>query len=151
TRSALSAPAAVARVDLSSCLRGNQPRLKGGENREGERTPHKYYPSASDTVQDCFLRTGGAIITGPMEKPDLLARILERPFIERVVPRLQPEVLHKVIERCGLEDCVELVALISPEQLVRVFDLDLWRAARSGLDDQLDPARFGVWIEVLME
>jgi hypothetical protein len=36
-------------------------------------------------------------------------------------------------------------------QLSHVFDLDLWRPARPGLDEQFDANRFGVWIEVLVE
>ena len=32
-----------------------------------------------------------------------------------------------------------------------MFDLDLWRPARPGLDEQFDAERFGVWIEVLVE
>ena len=51
----------------------------------------------------------------------------------------------------GLEDCGELVALATPEQLTRVFDLDLWRSARAGRDEQFDPDRFGLWLEVLAE
>jgi len=81
----------------------------------------------------------------------LLGRILDIPQLARVVPRLQPEVLHRVIQTCGLEDCAELVALATPDQLLRVFDLDLWHGDRPGLDDQLDADRFGVWLEVLME
>ena len=50
----------------------------------------------------------------------------------------------------GLEDCVELVAQATPAQLSHVFDLDLWRPARPGLDEQLDASRFGLWIEVLV-
>jgi hypothetical protein len=64
---------------------------------------------------------------------------------------LRPELLHRVIETCGLEDCADLVALATPAQLQRVFDLDLWRAARPGLDEHFDPQRFAVWLEVLME
>ncbi len=59
--------------------------------------------------------------------------------------------LNLVIQSCGLEDCGELVALATPNQLVRVFDLDLWRSGRPGLDEQLDAGRFGVWLEVLLE
>jgi hypothetical protein len=81
---------------------------------------------------------------------DLLARILETPQLAQVVPRLQPEVLHRVIETCGLEDCGELVALATPGQLERVFDLDLWRPPQPGLDEELDADRFAVWLEVLM-
>src|SRR5204863_4225957 len=68
-----------------------------------------------------------------------------------VVPRLSPEVLHRVVQRCGLEDCGELLALATPEQLAGVLDLDLWRADQPGLDEQFDADRFGVWLEVLLE
>ena len=44
-----------------------------------------------------------------------------------------------------------LVALATPKQLERIFDLDLWRSARPGSDEQFDAGRFGVWIEVLAE
>jgi hypothetical protein len=59
--------------------------------------------------------------------------------------------LHRVIQRCGLEDCGELVSLATPGQLAAVFDLDLWAAGRPGLDEQFDADRFGLWLEVLME
>lgn len=81
----------------------------------------------------------------------LLDRILNTPGLERVVPRLPPELLHRVIRTCGLEDCGELVALATPAQLERVFDFDLWRAARPGSDEQFDAGRLGVWLEVLAQ
>ena len=81
----------------------------------------------------------------------LLDRILNTPRLEQVVPRLQPDLLHRVIRTCGLEDCSEIVALATPEQLAHIFDLDLWRAARPSLDEQFDADRFGLWIEVLVE
>jgi hypothetical protein len=59
--------------------------------------------------------------------------------------------LHRVIHTCGLEDCGELVALATPGQLAAVFDLDLWRPAEPGLDEQFDADRFGLWLEVMME
>ncbi len=59
--------------------------------------------------------------------------------------------LHRVIQNCGLEDSSELVALATPEQLTRVFDLDLWSAARPGQTEQFDVDRFGVWLGVLLE
>jgi hypothetical protein len=85
------------------------------------------------------------------ESQGLLARILDTPHLAQVVPRLKPEVLHRVIQTCGLEDCSELVALATPGQLQAVLDLDLWRPPRPGFDEQLDPDRFGQWLEVLME
>jgi hypothetical protein len=73
------------------------------------------------------------------------------PHLGHVVPRLQPELLHRVIQSCGLEDCGELVALATPDQLARVFDLDLWPTVQPRLDEQFDADRFGVWLEVLVE
>ena len=81
----------------------------------------------------------------------LLDRILDTPHLASAIPQLQPEVLHRVIQTCGLEDCGEFVALATPDQLARVFDLDLWRAREPGLDEELDADRFGVWLQVLME
>lgn len=81
----------------------------------------------------------------------MLDRILSTPHLARVVPQLRPELLHRIIQTCGLEDCAEIVALATPDQLDRVFDLDLWRATRPGRDEQLDANRFGVWLGVLME
>src|SRR5512147_2601443 len=72
------------------------------------------------------------------ERHRLLDRILDTPHLAHVVPRLQPELLHRVIQYCGLEDCGELVALATPEQLARVFDLDLWHASQPGQNEQFD-------------
>jgi hypothetical protein len=82
---------------------------------------------------------------------DLLARISETPHLARAVPLLPPDVLHGVIERCGLADCGELLALTTTEQLSAVFDLDLWRADTAGTDERFDAARFCAWLEVLAE
>src|SRR5262245_51369063 len=86
-----------------------------------------------------------------MPKSDRLARILDSPRLDRLVPRLRPDILHQVIQRRGLEDCTDIVALATPEQLARIFDLDLWRSAQPGLDETLDADRFGVWLDVLVE
>jgi uncharacterized protein DUF6178 len=86
-----------------------------------------------------------------MAKPrPLLERLLSAPDLATIVPQLQPEILHRVIQICGLEDCAEFVALTTPEQLTRILDVDIWHA-RPGADDELDVDRFGVWLEVLMQ
>jgi hypothetical protein len=81
----------------------------------------------------------------------VLDRILATPQLARVVPQLQPQVLHRIIQHCGLEDCRELLALATPEQLARVFDLDLWRPAAPGGDDLFDADRFGKWLDVMLD
>ena len=81
----------------------------------------------------------------------LVRRLLDTPDIARVVPRLPAEVLHRVIEHCGLEACGEIVALATPRQLERVLDIDLWRSPAPGATETLDPGRFGEWIEFLAQ
>lgn len=81
----------------------------------------------------------------------LLERLLNTPDLAKIVPHLQPDVLHRVIQNCGLEDCADFVALATPEQLSRVMDLDLWRVRSTGGNEELDAERFGVWLETLMQ
>ena len=96
-------------------------------------------------------RRGGPPAHRDHEPRGLLERILDIPQLEQVVPRLPADVLHRVIQNCGLEACGELVGLATPGQLAGVFDLDLWKPAAAGLDEEFDPDRFGLWLEVMME
>src|SRR3954453_8316009 len=80
-----------------------------------------------------------------------LARLLDSPFLARVVPHLAPETLHQLIQYRGLEACGDLVTAATPAQLTSLLDLDLWRHAQPGRDEQFDVDRFGEWLEVLVE
>jgi len=87
-----------------------------------------------------------------MAKPrPLLERLLDTPDVARVIPQLQPDVLHRIIQNCGLEECPEFVALATPEQIGRILDVDVWRAPKPGVDEELDVDRCGVWLDVLMQ
>jgi Family of unknown function (DUF6178) len=81
----------------------------------------------------------------------LLLRILERPGLVAAVRELPGAVLGKLIDRIGLEDAGELVALASTAQLERIFDDDLWRADRPGGDETFRPERFALWLRVMLE
>jgi Family of unknown function (DUF6178) len=81
----------------------------------------------------------------------LLVRLLNTPDLARVIPRLPPEVLHRVIQICGLEDSAEFVGLATPTQLSRILDVDVWHVRAPGADEQFDVDRFGVWLDVLMQ
>ena len=94
-------------------------------------------------------RRRDAVMLQPVERASL-AHLVAAPNAAELIPRMQPAALHRVIEACGLQDCADLVAMATPQQLQQVFDLDLWRAPRPGLDEELDADRFGVWLEVLM-
>jgi hypothetical protein len=81
----------------------------------------------------------------------LLLRILERPGLVAAVRELPGAVLGKLIDRIGLEDAGELVALASTAQLERIFDDNLWRAERAGGDETFRPERFALWLRVMLE
>jgi hypothetical protein len=81
----------------------------------------------------------------------LLLRILERPGLVAAVRELPGAVLGKLIDRIGLEDAGELIALATTAQLERVFDDDLWRADRAGGDETFQPERFALWLRVMLE
>ena len=96
------------------------------------------------TNRDTAPRDGGSV-------EHRLARLLDTPFLARVVPHLPPETLHQLIRYRGLEACGELVTSATPAQLTSLLDLDLWRPARPGRDGQFDVDRFGEWLEVLVD
>src|SRR4029450_11924268 len=81
----------------------------------------------------------------------LLERLLDTPNLPQVVRTLDPEILHRLVRVVGLEDCGEIVSLATPAQLMRVFDVDLWRSDRPGDAEGFDADRFGLWLEVLVE
>jgi hypothetical protein len=82
---------------------------------------------------------------------DLFARLLAAPHPARMVQSLDPAVLHQIVRHVGLEECGEIVALATPQQLTRIFDADLWRSGAPGQEDLFDADRFGLWLEVLSE
>ncbi len=81
----------------------------------------------------------------------LLDRLLDTPDLARVVQALEPRALHRLVRTCGLEDCGGIVALATTEQLLRVFDDDLWRSDTAGEEERFDAGRFGLWLEVLAD
>lgn len=81
----------------------------------------------------------------------LLMRIFDRPELVAAVRELPAPVLGKLIDRIGLEDAGELVALASTAQLERMFDDDLWQAANAGEDETFRPDRFALWLRIMHE
>ena len=58
---------------------------------------------------------------------------------------------EQVVRFRGPEDREDIVVSATPEQLTSVFDVDLWRGAAPGLDERFDAARFGEWVEALVD
>lgn len=96
------------------------------------------------TNRDTAPRNGGSV-------EHRLGRLLDTPFLARVVPHLPPETLHQLIRYRGLDACGELVTSATPAQLTVLLDLDLWRHARPGREHQFDVDRFGEWLDVLVD
>jgi len=99
---------------------------------------------STTTKRETASRDGGSV-------DHRLARLLDTPFLARVVPHLAPETLHQLIQYRGLDACGELVTSATPAQLNSLLDLDLWRHAQPGRDEQFDVDRFGEWLEVLVD
>jgi hypothetical protein len=99
---------------------------------------------STTTNRETASRDGGSV-------DHRLARLLDSPFLARVVPHLAPETLHQLIQYRGLEASGDLVTSATPAQLTALLDLDLWRHAQPGRDEQFDVDRFGEWLEVLVD
>jgi SHS2 domain-containing protein len=77
---------------------------------------------------------------------------LAKPTHSTDIAHLTPHALLARVHAVGLEDAGDLAALATPAQLAEVFDHDLWqRAAGADLEERFDAARFGLWLEVLLE
>lgn len=81
----------------------------------------------------------------------LLRRVLDEPGLVAAVQRLEPRALEAWVERVGVEDAGELVALATTEQILHLFDASLWASERPGADEAFDAERFATWLEVLLE
>jgi len=80
-----------------------------------------------------------------------LARLVESPALVQTVRSLPGPAFAALVRRIGVEDAGELVALATTEQLVAAFDEDLFGNPRPGEQETFDPARFVIWLEVLLE
>src|SRR6187431_2494305 len=160
--------ASSASTRWARCFRSDWDRRRCGAPKDemGSRTSIPLLvcaPSASSSrlfvdPQDAYHRRSMSTNTNRASAPrdgawvdDRLARLLDAPFLARVVPHLAPETLHQLIQYRGLDACGELVTSATPAQLTSLLDLDLWRHAQPGHDEQFDVDRFGEWLEVLVD
>ncbi|KIH76463.1 hypothetical protein SAMN05660860_01555 [Geoalkalibacter ferrihydriticus] len=62
-----------------------------------------------------------------------------------LVQRLPSQEVYLLIKELGIEDCVELLAMTTTEQMTAFFDLDLWRG------EELAPQPTLEWLVILLE
>jgi len=81
----------------------------------------------------------------------LLRRLLDEPGHIVAVRSLEAGHFGALVRSVGLEDAGELLAMATPAQMLAVLDEAVWRADEGSVDERLDPERFSVWLEVLLE
>jgi hypothetical protein len=64
---------------------------------------------------------------------------------EQLVPQLPELEVFLTVKEAGERDCLDLIALTTPEQFQFLLDLDFWKR------DQLDPEKVLHWMEILLE
>ncbi len=64
---------------------------------------------------------------------------------EQLVPQLPELEVFLTVKEVGERDCLDLIALTTPEQFQFLLDLDFWKR------DQLDPEKVLHWMEILLE
>ena len=64
---------------------------------------------------------------------------------EAAVQALPPQQLFNSLVQRGVEDCLEVLPLLSTEQVVRILDYDAWRG------DRLEPLRMIRWLNLFKE
>ncbi|MDO3376927.1 DUF6178 family protein [Geoalkalibacter halelectricus] len=64
---------------------------------------------------------------------------------EELVRRLPSQEVYLLIKELGVEDCVELLAMATTEQMTTFFDLDLWQG------EELMPQPTLEWLAMLLE
>lgn len=84
-----------------------------------------------------------------LSSTSVLQRLLGDDAALARIPTLDPAGVVQLVRSVGLEDAGELVSLLSTPQLEAVFDDDLWHRTRRG--ERFDPARFALWLEVMLE
>jgi hypothetical protein len=87
----------------------------------------------------------------PRSPTELLSHILEHKELVGAIRELPPAMLSRLVDRIGLEDSGDLIALASTEQLAALLDHDVWRADESGFEERFDPRRFALWLQVMGE
>jgi hypothetical protein len=87
----------------------------------------------------------------PRSPTELLSHILEQQALVAAIRELPGPMLSTLIDRIGVEDSGDLIALASTEQLATLLDHDLWRADESGFEERFDPQRFALWLQVMGE
>lgn len=81
----------------------------------------------------------------------LLAQLIEEPDLDEQLAGLRGVEWKALVSAVGLEDSGELLALASTDQLLEVFDEELWLRDEESPGETIDAERFAAMLEVLQE
>ena len=77
-----------------------------------------------------------------------LRDIVDNPALPTVLGHMQPRTLARLIDRIGLHDAAELMALAPTRNLLRALDEAVWKSSGPGVGQVFDPTEFVHWLEV---
>lgn len=85
----------------------------------------------------------GALV--PVSATERVRALLNAPNPDELIPAIDVQSFHALVQEAGLDEAWELLALATPEQLVAFVDLDAWK------EDALDSARFADWLDIVLQ
>jgi uncharacterized protein DUF6178 len=80
-----------------------------------------------------------------------LRNIVDNPALPAVLAHMQPKTLARLVDRVGLNDAAEIMALVPVRNLLRGLDEAVWKSPRPGASQEFDPAEFVSWLQVWIE
>jgi hypothetical protein len=80
-----------------------------------------------------------------------LRNIVDNPALPAVLGHMQPKTLARLVDRIGLNDAAEIMALVPVRNLLRALDEAVWKNPRPGASQEFDPAEFVSWLRVWIE
>ena len=81
----------------------------------------------------------------------LLRRLSESPALPALIKRLEPHVLHELIDAVGVQDAGGIMTLATVPQLRAALDLAVWRSPEHGAAETFDPDQFVTWLEAWLD
>lgn len=82
---------------------------------------------------------------------NLLSHFLSAPDLVKKIQSLPARSLLQIINKIGLQDSAEILALATTAQLTKMVDEDLWVQDRPGEVERFSADRLSVWLAALLE
>jgi Family of unknown function (DUF6178) len=77
-----------------------------------------------------------------------LRNMIDDPAFAAVLEHMQPKTLARLVDRVGLNDAAELMALVPARRLLSALDVAVWKSPGLGASQVFDAAEFTNWLRV---